>query len=83
MNITYRNELELLYGQNSEVEINEVRYITNTKEYLIDCTLKVSDINLFMESQTDGLKFLFEESWKYTGVNNPKIRLVTKFDVIS
>lgn len=82
LNMTFKKELELLYGKGSIVEVNDVKYCTNTKNFTIDCTLKVADINLFNESNIDGLKYLVEESWRFTGFEKDNLSLVATFDVI-
>ena len=82
LNKVFKNDIELLYGQGSYVEIKNVRYCTNNHHYSIDCVLFIKDIKLFEETQLDGLKFLIEESWRYTGLDSEKIMLITSFDVI-
>ena len=82
LNKVFKNDIELLYGQGSYVEIKNVRYCTNDHHYSIDCVLFIKDIKLFEETQLDGLKFLLEESWRYTGLDGEKVMLITSFDVI-
>ena len=82
LNKVFKNDIELFYGQGSYVEIKNVRYCTNNHHYSIDCVLFVKDITLFEETQLDGLEFLIEESWRYTGLDSEKIMLITSFDVI-
>lgn len=82
LNIVFKKDLELLYGEGTMVEIKECKYCTTTKDFLVDCTLKVGSVELFQETQLDGLKYLLEESWKYTGVDKNKISLVSSVDII-
>ena len=82
LNIVFRKDLELLYGKGTIVEVNQCKYCTTTKDFLIDCTLKVGNIELFQETQLDGLKYLIEESWKYTGNDKHTISLVSSVDII-
>jgi len=82
LNIVFKKDLELLYGKGTMVEINECKYCTTTKNFLVDCTLKVGSIELFQETQLDGLTYLIEESWKYTGTDKNKISLVSSVDII-
>lgn len=82
LNIVFKKDLELLYGEGTMVEINECKYCTTTKDFLINCTLKVGSVELFQETQLDGLKYLLEESWKYTGVDKNKVSLVSSVDII-
>lgn len=82
LNIVFKKDLELLYGEGTMVEINQCKYCTTTKNFLVDCTLKVGSIELFQETQLDGLTYLIEESWKYTGTDKNKISLVSSVDII-
>ena len=58
LNIVFKKDLEVLYGKGTMVEINDCKYCTTTKDFLIDCTLKVGSIELFQETQLDGLNYL-------------------------
>lgn len=82
LNKVFKNDIELLYGEGSYVEVKNVRYCTNDHHYSIDCVLFIKDIKLFEESQLDGLRFIIEECWKYTGFDREKIMLITSFDII-
>ena len=82
LNIVFKKDLELLYGEGTMVEINQCKYCTTTKNFLVDCTLKVGSIELFQETQLDGLTYLIEESWKYTGTDKNKISLISSVDII-
>ena len=82
LNIVFKKDLELLYGEGTMVEINQCKYCTTTKDFLVDCTLKVGSIELFQETQLDGLSYLIEESWKYTGNDKNKISLISSVDII-
>lgn len=81
LNIVYKQDLELLYGEGSVVEINSAKYCTTNKQFLIDCVLKVGNIEMFQETQDSGIKYLIEESWKYTGMEKSEVSLIIKFDV--
>lgn len=82
LNIVFKEDLELLYGKGTLVEISRANYCTTTKEFLVDCTLKIGEPELFEQIQVDGLKYLIDESWKFTGSEKPIIKLITSFDVI-
>jgi hypothetical protein len=83
LNIVFKEDLELLYGKGTLVEINTAKPCTTTKEYLIDCTLKIGDPSLLEEVKLDGLMFLLNESWKFTGSDRTQLRVNTNFDVIN
>lgn len=82
INKTFKKNLELLYGIGSYVEISNVILCTQSKNYMISCKLYVSDIQLFEESGTEGLNFIFDEAWVYTGIHDKTIVLSTSFDII-
>lgn len=82
LNIVFKKDLEVLYGKGTMVEINDCKYCTTTKDFLIDCTLKVGSIELFQETQLDGLNYLIEESWKYIGLDKNKVSLISSVDII-
>ena len=81
-NKLFSEEIELLYGKGSYVKINNVTYSTNKKNYLIDCVLFVSDIELYGETQNDGIKYIIENSWDYTGLNEYKPMLLISIEII-
>ena len=82
LNVVHKKDLETLYGRGSIVEINNVRYCTTTKKINIDCKLKVSDIKLYEECGYDGINYLIEESYKFTGCKNIQLSLVTSLDLV-
>lgn len=82
LNIVFKKDLELLYGNGTIVEVNRCKYCTTNKDFLIDCTLKVGSIELYEETKLDGLKYLVEESWKYTGLEKNKISLISSVDIV-
>lgn len=71
LNVSLRKELDLLFGKESYVIINNLNYSTNTKQYIIHCKLYVNEIELMNESYPNGLNYLIEESIKFTGVDEP------------
>lgn len=83
LNIVFKKDLELLYGKDTIVDINTAKYCTTNKTFLIDCTLKISNITLYEETGDDGLKYLIEESWKYTGENNITKTIIINVDLVS
>lgn len=82
LNEVFKNDLELLYGKGSRIEITNINYCTNDKHFSIQCQLYISDITLFEETNTSGVEFLLNESWKYTGIEQEKIALTTSVDFI-
>jgi len=82
LNNIYKDDLETLYGIGSHVTINEIRYSTNGHYYSVDCTLHIKDIDSFTQIQNDGINYLMEESWKYTGLYGEKFMLVNSFELL-
>jgi hypothetical protein len=81
LNIVFRKDLELLYGKGSLVEINDFKYCTTTKKYILDCTLQLTDIELFKETSLEGLQFLVEESLKFAGLEKKMVTLITSYNL--
>jgi hypothetical protein len=71
LNVSLRKELDLLFGKESYVIINNIKYSTNTKQYAIHCKLYVEELELANESYPNGLNYLIEESFKFTGADEP------------
>lgn len=82
LNITFKKDLELLYGVGSSVDILEVKKCTTNKQYIINCRLNVGNPETLLESSDDGLKFLVSEAWGLTGCENKSFVLLNSFDVI-
>lgn len=82
LNIVFQKDLELLYGKGTLVEVNDFKYCTTTKNYTVDCTLKLTDITLFEETNIEGPQFLVEESLKYTGLEKTNVTLITSYDLL-
>ena len=83
LNYVFSKDLEVLYGKNSHVLINNVKFCTVNKHYLIDCKLFLSDSSLFEESGFDGLNYLIGECIKWSSFDHDKFVLVATYDLIS
>jgi len=81
LNISFKRDLEILYGEGSSVDILDVKKCTTNKQYLVNCKLNVGKPEMLLESGEDGLKFLVSESWKFTGCENDSFILLSSFDV--
>lgn len=81
LNKVFKKDLECLYGKGSSVDIDYVIFSTNKKIYSINCKLNIGDLKLFEEVGQDGLIFLFEESWKFLGMDNKKFILQISFEL--
>lgn len=69
--------MEILYGKNSYVEITNLNFSTNTKNYLVDCKLYVGNVELFEEVNLEGLNYLISESFKWIGTEKIDLILST------
>jgi hypothetical protein len=78
LNKVFKKDLELLYGIGSDVEITNIIFSTNNKIHVISCKLKIGDVKLYEDI---GLKYLFEESWKYLGFYDKNFMLQISFDL--
>lgn len=81
LNKVFKKDLEILYGVGSIVVINDIKYCTTNHGVLIDCKILLTDIGLFESVGLDGLKFLIEESWKFTGFFDEKLIVVSTYDL--
>jgi len=82
INKVFIDDLELMYGKGSHIKINNVKYCTTNKHFLIDYKLYVSDPVLFEEIYLGGVEMLVSESWSWTGIDNDKILFTVTYDLI-
>jgi len=81
LNNIRKEELNLLFGEGSKINVDSISYSTNNKTYVIHSTVFVTDIEESIQSFPDGLDFLITESWKYTGFNN-ELTIINSIDII-
>ena len=81
INRLYKSELELLYGQGSYVEIDNIIFSTNKKVHSISCKLFIGDVKLYEEVGESGLNYIFEQSWKLIGNYNLNFLLTISFEL--
>ena len=80
INNVLRDDLDLLFGIDSTIVVNFIRYSTNNKCFTVDCKLLTTDPELCKESFPDGLNHLVIESWKYMG-RKENINLTSSIDL--
>jgi hypothetical protein len=80
INHILRNEIDLLFGTDSVIVVNFIKYSTNNKSFTIDCKLLTTDPELCKESFPDGMNLLVMESWKYMGYKE-NINLTSTIDL--
>jgi len=77
-----KEELFLLFGNNSFIKVNgSIKYSTNAKLFVINCTLYSDDVELCEESYPYGLQYIIGEAWKYMGIDSD-ISIVTSLDIL-
>jgi len=81
INKTHKKELSILFGEGSHVKVNDVKYISNNKTYIIDCKLYTSDPETCADTYPSGLDFIARECWKYIGFTQ-NISVLSSIDVI-
>jgi hypothetical protein len=79
LNKVFKHQLELLYGTGASVKINNVIYSTNSKSYVLDCTLTIGDIQDYNDEDLliqEGINYLVTESWVYSGYRDKEISIL-------
>jgi hypothetical protein len=79
INAIFKKNLELLFGKDSYVTVNSIRYLTNSKTYIIDVNLKIGVLN---EEEIgflypDSLNSLVKDSWDFLGIQESKISIIS------
>jgi hypothetical protein len=64
-----RTEINSLFGEGSVIEVNHIKYSTNSKTFNVDCKLLATDPEECLETYPVGLELLVSDSWKWMGVN--------------
>lgn len=83
LNYVFFKDLEVFYGKNSHVLVNDIKFCTVNKHYLIDCKLFISNTSFFEENGFDGLNYLLGECLKWSTFDHDKYALVATYDLIS
>jgi len=80
INNILRNEIDLLFGVDSVIVVNFIKYSTNNKSFTVDCKLLTTDPDTCIETYPVGLDLLVTESWKYMGYKE-NINLTSSIDL--
>jgi hypothetical protein len=82
INIVNRYELELMFGEGCNVKVTSLNYSTTTKRYVIHSKLLLNNVD---ESVLDffphGLEVIIYDSWKYLGICNIPLMVISSVDV--
>jgi len=82
INKCMKKDLELLYGEGSFLEITEIKKCTTNKKLLINCKLKLTNLEYFKETQSVGVEHLISESWDLTGLEKENIILNLSYELL-
>lgn len=68
-----KDELNLLFGDKTKIEVNHLTYITNKKIYHIDCKLQIGVLNEeeFQFLYPDAVHSIIYEVWNFIGYFDP------------
>ena len=80
LNKLLKKEIDQLFGTDSTIVVNYIKYITNTKSLTIDCILLTTDPEICIETYPVGLECLVIESWKLMGFDE-KVALTHSIDL--
>jgi hypothetical protein len=67
LNKLLKKEIDQLFGTDSTIVVNFIKYSTNNKSLTIDCKLLTTDPEICVETYPVGLECLVIESWKFMG----------------
>ncbi len=67
LNKLLKREIDLLFGENSTIVVNYIKYSTNNKSLTIDCKLLTTDPEMCVETYPIALESLVLESWGWMG----------------
>jgi hypothetical protein len=67
LNKLLKREIDLLFGADSTIVVNYIKYSTNNKSLTIDCKLLTTDPEMCVETYPVGLESLVLESWGWMG----------------
>ena len=81
INKLFKDDLNILYGNGSYVDVENIIFSTNKKMYIISCKIYVGDLSLFEEVGANGIYYMFEDAWLCFGFRNESFMLQTSFDL--
>jgi hypothetical protein len=72
LKLTKKEELELLFGPNTKINVNFVNYLTNKKLYHIDCKLHIGILNEeeFLFLYPDSIHTIIYDVWNILGYHD-------------
>ena len=67
LNKMLKKEIDQLFGTDSTIVVNFIKYSTNNKSLTIDCKLLTTDPEICVETYPVGLELLVINSWNWMG----------------
>jgi hypothetical protein len=81
INKLHKNNLSILYGDGSYVKINEIKLLTSTNNYQVDCRVFVTDPEKSVDNFPDGISYIIEDCWKLCGMEFEGVMVLSELDV--
>jgi hypothetical protein len=82
VNLIFRDDVKLLFGEDCYINIDSIRFSTNTKTFIVHTKVLIKDItNENINEYREKLVYLISEGWRYLGKDSP-ITVVTSIDII-
>jgi len=81
INIIFTDEVKSLFGDDSYVNIDSIRYSTNLKTFVVHTKVLISDITSEnTEDFKSKLTYLVTMGWRYLGKDEP-LTIISSIDV--
>ena len=80
LNKLNKNEIDTLFGEDSVIVVNYIKYSTNAKGLAIDCKLLTTSPETCNDTYPLGLELLVSDSWKWMVIKE-KIALTHSIDL--
>lgn len=70
LNKLYQKDIDILFGENSKIIIDDLGYSSNLKQIHMSAKLIPTNVDFAVEIFPDGLEMIIQESWKFTGIES-------------
>lgn len=82
VNLIFRDDVKLLFGEDCYINIDSIKYSTNTKTFIVHSKVLIKEITgENTDNYRDKLVYLISEGWRYLGKDS-SITVITSIDVI-
>ena len=69
LNRIYKKDIDLLFGEGSEISITELSYSTSLKQIVVSAKLIPTNYDFAIEIFPEGLEMVIQELWKFMGID--------------